>query len=74
MGGGHNRCHHHHLGAGGCILYKSHHSTCVHCSSIPSPIAGSLFGTVLISLLLLPVLIAPYICPLTQEIWVIVAP
>jgi tellurite resistance protein len=35
------------------------------------PIAGNLFGTILISLLLLPILIAPFAQPLAQAMWVI---
>jgi tellurite resistance protein len=34
------------------------------------PIAGTLFGTFLISLLLLPILIAPYARPLAQALWI----
>jgi tellurite resistance protein len=35
------------------------------------PIAGNLFGTVLISLLLLPILLVPYARPLAQALWTI---
>ena len=34
------------------------------------PIAGNLFGTVLISLLLLPIVVAPYVRPLAQALWI----
>ncbi len=35
------------------------------------PIAGNLFGTVLISLLLLPIVLAPYARPLAQALWIV---
>lgn len=35
------------------------------------PIAGNLFGTVMISLLLLPIVVEPYARPLAQALWII---
>jgi tellurite resistance protein len=40
-------------------------------SEFRHPIAGNLFGTILISLLLLPIVLAPYCLRLAQGIWIV---